>query len=442
MNCDHFSNTTIAAQDFTILVEPTKFRATILELIESAKERIYISALYLENDDAGNEVLEALYQAKTKNSDLDIKVFIDFHRAQRGLVGCDEQCGNISGYHKMNKKYDVAIEIYGVPVTTVEILGVLHLKGFVFDDKVLYSGASLNNIYLNYNDKYRIDRYFLIQSRALSDSFVNYFQTNFLNDNGAVTRFVDDQKISIKPIKKTVKKFSKSLSKSFYGIDEEDGSQDINLTPLFGLGKRKNKLNKTILELIKNTETKLTIYTPYFNLPGKVSRAIVKLLKRKSVEVQIIIGDKRANDFFIDPEEDFRKISVVPYIYEINLKMFVKKHSKFIDAGSLNINLWKDGINTFHLKGVESDDKYRLLTGNNLNPRGWGLDMENGILVKDSKKLLNDQFKQEHEYIMNHCTRIDSVDSFDTLDDYPVKVKTYIRYIFNTRAVKIIKKLM
>ena len=60
--------------------------------------------------------------------------------------------------------------IYGVPVNTREALGVLHLKGFVVDDTVIYSGASINDVYLHQHEKYRYDRYQLITNEALADT--------------------------------------------------------------------------------------------------------------------------------------------------------------------------------------------------------------------------------------------------------------------------------
>jgi CDP-diacylglycerol--serine O-phosphatidyltransferase len=49
-------------------------------------------------------------------------------------------------------------------------------------------------------------------------------------------------------------------------------------------------------------EQKLTICTPYFNLPAVLVRNIIQLL-RDGKKVEIIVGDKTANDFL------FRKIS-------------------------------------------------------------------------------------------------------------------------------------
>lgn len=52
------------------------------------------------------------------------------------------------------------------------------------------------------------------------------------------------------------------------------------------------------------------------------------------------------------------------------------------------VRLWKDDDNTYHLKGMWVDDKWMLLTGSNLNPRAWRLDLENAILIHDPKQEL------------------------------------------------------
>lgn len=59
------------------------------------------------------------------------------------------------------------VDIYGVPVQNRELFGVLHLKGIVIDDTVLYSGASFNDVYLNRHGRYRLDRYHSLKDRDL-----------------------------------------------------------------------------------------------------------------------------------------------------------------------------------------------------------------------------------------------------------------------------------
>ncbi|HCW48411.1 MAG TPA: CDP-diacylglycerol--serine O-phosphatidyltransferase, partial [Erwiniaceae bacterium] len=146
--------------DVTTLYSPSEFRATLLEKIASATQRICIVALYLENDDAGRAVLSALYAAKRARPALDVSVLVDWHRAQRGRIGDAKGVTNADWYCEMaSQNPDIAIPVYGIPVNTREALGVLHLKGFIIDDTLLYSGASLNDVYLHQHDKYRYDRY-------------------------------------------------------------------------------------------------------------------------------------------------------------------------------------------------------------------------------------------------------------------------------------------
>ena len=54
----------IAAGKVQTLESPVDYRETILALIAQAKKRILIAALYLQDDDAGREILAALYAAR------------------------------------------------------------------------------------------------------------------------------------------------------------------------------------------------------------------------------------------------------------------------------------------------------------------------------------------------------------------------------------------
>ncbi|MGS0727051.1 phospholipase D-like domain-containing protein, partial [Shewanella sp. 0m-11] len=150
------------------LLTPKALKAELLSRIASATHSIYIAALYLEDDEAGREILAALMDAKQQNPQLDIKVLVDFHRARRGLIGHKGDSGNYLMYRKVIEAAEYPIDILGVPVKSREFMGVLHLKGFVIDDAVVFSGASINNIYLHQDDKYRFDRYHVIESAELA----------------------------------------------------------------------------------------------------------------------------------------------------------------------------------------------------------------------------------------------------------------------------------
>lgn len=91
----------------------------------------------------------------------------------------------------------------------VKPLGVLHFKGFIIDDSVLYSGASLNDVYLHQHDKYRYDRYHLIRNRKMSDIMFEWVTQNIMNGRG-VNRLDDIHRPKSPEIKNDIRLFRQS----------------------------------------------------------------------------------------------------------------------------------------------------------------------------------------------------------------------------------------
>jgi len=323
------------------------------------------------------------------------------------------------------------------------VLGVLHLKGFVFDDTLLYSGASLNDVYLQNETRYRYDRYHVIKNQPLCDSFVRFLQSYIVNSN-AVKALTEENIPDKKQLKPSIKQLKRKLRVGDYAFQPEQdpaASDQVSITPMIGFGGRKNILNRTILEMVKNTESELTIYTPYFNLPRLVNRHVRRILT-KGKTVNLVIGDKTANDFYIPEEKDFNKIGIVPYVYETNLRTFVKRNQKFIDSGLLNVYLWRHDANSFHLKGISCDSCYYLITGHNLNPRACNLDLENGILIQDPNELLKEKFQAEYHKILNHTTRVKHFNEIETINDYPEAAKKLMRSVKRAKLDSILNRLL
>ncbi|MCE0556966.1 CDP-diacylglycerol--serine O-phosphatidyltransferase [Motilimonas sp. E26] len=431
--------------DIQFLYEAAEFRKCILASIANAKHRIYLTALYLEDDEAGQEIWHALNQAKQSNPALEVVVLVDFHRAQRGLIGQAADSTNATFYQQFAQTFNSDFNIYGIPVKSRELFGVLHLKGFVFDDQVLYSGASLNNIYLNKKDRYRYDRYCLIKHNELADSFVNYIDDLIKGDFAVVP-------LNIAPIptltemKGQHKQLRRHLKRAQYQysghvLPKKIEPDCIGVAPLAGFGARGNKLNQMIRHIFHSTRRELILFTPYFNFPAALSRDIAAMLKR-GVSITLVVGDKTANDFYIPPSEPFKTIAGLPYLYEVNLRKFAKRHNKYIDQGSLNIHLWRHETNSFHLKGIYSDSQTMLLTGNNLNPRAWRLDLENGLLLQDKSGALADMQEKELELILAHTTRINHYKQIETLEDYPQQVQRLLGRMRVFRADNMVKRIL
>ncbi|MEI7048846.1 CDP-diacylglycerol--serine O-phosphatidyltransferase [Pseudomonas koreensis] len=430
----------LTAEAVTILSGAAEFRRCLLEKIAEATRRIYIVALYLQHDEAGQEILDALHAAKLKRPELEIVVVVDWLRAQRGLIGAGKQPGNSAWYQEMTRTHQSEVPVYGVPVQTRELFGVLHLKGFVIDDCVVYSGASLNNVYLHKFDKYRFDRYHVLHSRELADS-MHHLVKHGLIESKAVHRLDLPNLPTTRSLRNDIGDLRSRLKYAAY--DTSAGSTahtGLSVSPLLGVGKN-NPLNRVIVELIASAQQQLTICTPYFNLPLPIIREVNRALAR-GVKIDIVVGDKTANDFYIPPSEPFKVIAALPYLYEISLRRFAKRHQRNIDSGQLNLHLWRNGDNSYHLKGMWVDQRYTLLTGNNLNPRAFRLDLENALLIDDPQGEWLEPRAKEQQEIFRNTTRIASFQNLETLPEYPAGVAKFLKRVSRVRIERLLYRIL
>ncbi|MDO4430425.1 MAG: CDP-diacylglycerol--serine O-phosphatidyltransferase [Lonepinella koalarum] len=432
----------LRAESVEFLHSAAAFKQTIIALIRAAKRRIYVTALYWQLDEAGQEILNELYEAKRRCPELEVKVLVDWHRAQRNLLGAEKSKTNADWYEEQRLQHDMPSMFFGVPINTREVFGVLHIKGFVFDDTVLYSGASINNVYLHQKDKYRYDRYQKITNTALADSFVE-FTDRFLCHENVVYALDNVARPTAKENRSQIKAFRKKLAVegTYWLKSAVDFSEGLKITPLFGLGGSDNLLNETIENLFLLVQEKLVICTPYFNFPRSLQQKLRRLLKQGK-KVEIIVGDKTANDFYIPSSEPFKMAGALPYLYEKNLRAFSKKFEWEIRQGNLVIRLWKHAENSYHLKGIWVDDDYILLTGNNLNPRAWRLDAENGLLIHDPNAELKRQVIQELEAIREHTTVLSHYTELEEMAQYPEPVKRLLKRFSRIKADKIVKMIL
>lgn len=431
----------LAAECVRTLPDPAAFRETLLDLIARARERILIATLYLQDDDAGREVLSALYAAKAVRPALEIAVFVDWHRARRGLIGDARSAGNATLYREMAQRLGPGVPVYGVPVQTREVMGVMHLKGFILDDTVIYSGASLNDVYLHRSHRYRLDRYHVFQDRHLADSLAGLL-LKVVRPSPAVHDLDARAVPGTASLRLSITRLRRVLAKARYHLAEGTIRRgEVGVTPLLGMGSRDNELNAVVLELIRRATGHLILFTPYFNLPGPVRRAIDAKIK-EGCRVTIVLGDKVANDFYIPPEEPFTTIGVLPYLYEANLRRFCKTHQGAIEEGLLDVHAWRHEHHTFHLKGLMVDEEYALLTGNNINPRAWRMDLENGLLIHDPHKLLAAQHQAELERVLAHTWRVDHHKSLETVENYPAPVKRLIKRLARARIDRLVNQVL
>ena len=431
----------VPATAIATLPDPGALRHTLLRLIAQAERRIVIVALYLQDDDGGREVLEALHAAKARCPALRVSVYVDWHRARRGLIGQAHSEGNAGMYRELAQRLGDGVEIRGVPVQSRELLGVLHLKGWVIDDTVLYTGASLNDVYLARHGRYRLDRYHQLQHRGLADTLVGLVDRQFAA-SPAVPRLDALPLPSTRELLPAIRELRQALLAASYAAPDEALQQgEVAVTPILGLGRHDNALNATVLALLESARRRVVLFTPYFNLPRPVRAAVGQALRR-GCRVEIMVGDKTANDFYIPPDRPFSTIGVLPYLYENNLRRFAQAHTRQLASGQLTLWLWRHDGNSYHLKGLFVDADTALLTGHNLNPRAWSLDLENGLLLRDPAQHLAAMHEAEWTALRRHARRLASYRELDTLRDYPPDVRRLLRRLSRVRLDRLVNRLL
>ena len=88
------------------------------------------------------------------------------------------------------------------------------------------------------------------------------------------------------------------------------------------------------------------------------------------------------------------------------------------------------------------DQRYTLLTGNNLNPRAFRLDLENALLIDDPKGEWLEPRRAELENIFEHTTRIERFQDLETLPDYPAGVAKFLKRVSRVRVERLLYRIL
>jgi CDP-diacylglycerol--serine O-phosphatidyltransferase len=88
------------------------------------------------------------------------------------------------------------------------------------------------------------------------------------------------------------------------------------------------------------------------------------------------------------------------------------------------------------------DDTWQLLTGNNLNPRAWRLDLENALLIHDPQQMLLEQREHELQLIRTYTHVIKHFSELEKIGDYPIKVRKLIRRLRRIRIDRLISRIL
>jgi CDP-diacylglycerol--glycerol-3-phosphate 3-phosphatidyltransferase len=147
------------ASHVSIIREPSNFYHTLEKGIQSAQHRIYLSSLYLGTGKHEQRLVQLLHEALQKNSKLQVHILFD---ALRGTRGASSSASSSTLLLPLKQKYSAQVicrfyhtpELRGwikrlLPERMNEVIGLQHMKLYLFDDDLLISGYAQRMLQLS-----------------------------------------------------------------------------------------------------------------------------------------------------------------------------------------------------------------------------------------------------------------------------------------------------
>lgn len=160
---------------FIVIEDPATFFHLLRSKTQSAQRRIVLSALYLGADEEALQLTNDLCGAARDPTrpHLDIQLLLDYSRTMRSSKEYRTTIRPLS-------EAGVNVHLFRMPQcqdflshSLNEILGVYHIKFFIFDDEVILSGANMNGEYF----RDRQDRYISLHHKPLVEWMTRLSET-------------------------------------------------------------------------------------------------------------------------------------------------------------------------------------------------------------------------------------------------------------------------
>jgi len=268
-----------------VIHEPQHFYETLVQRIGRAKRRIVLASLYLGTGQLENAVVQKLRHSLEQQSALRLNVLLDFTRGTRGalnsktmllpLVRDFSSQVQLSLYHTpdlrgMTKRL--------APPRWNELLGLQHMKVYLFDDAVIISGANLSNDYFTN----RQDRYILIEDKPLADFYAQFIErvqefslavapdaTEGLHRNWRILPYEGTKEQFIQLARKRIADFVQETFQRQAQVRDQNPQADTWVFPLMEMGQIGIHHDSVVTKrLLSNcvTGSRLKLATGYFNL--------------------------------------------------------------------------------------------------------------------------------------------------------------------------------
>ncbi|KAF7989769.1 hypothetical protein HCN44_008443 [Aphidius gifuensis] len=409
---------------------PKDFYSTLLKKCENSKKRITLASLYLGTGPLEKDLVESMKKAViSTNGNIEINILLDYMRGSRGKINSrmmlkplleDDNDGpdNCKIYLYHTPKLRGVLKSV-MPNRFNELIGLQHMKIYIFDDSLIISGANLSNDYFTN----RQDRYLLIEDcKDLCDFYsklikrVAEFSFRLLPDDTTVF----ENKISQHPLTSSLEQFRCSAQEKIQSLYleelnkskkqlHENSRNDTWVFPLIQMGQLGIRYDSDItLNLLKNAQpgSLLRLATSYFNLTSDYSNA---LLKNCQASCELLTAHPTANGFF----KAKGVAGGIPAAYTKLEKSFFKKIEKLGLENRIQLREFIRSDWTYHAKGLwytlphEKKPSLTLIGSSNFGYRSVERDLETQIVVVTKNKTLQDNLENEYMRLYKRSKPVD-----------------------------------
>lgn len=413
----------VSGKSVRVINEPKDFYETILRHASTARHRISMASLYLGVGKMETDLLEVIQQNVKENENLRVNLLLDYTRGTRGkknskamlmpLIRQSQNCV-LSLYHTPALR---GVTKRLAPARWNELLGLQHMKIYLFDDTVIISGANLSNDYFTN----RQDRYIEIEDHKLADFFsgligtVQEFSLQVdakngdvkLHDSWKLLPYKSDQQAFANEAKRRMQGFfTKTFEDQIKQRESSPSTHDTWIFPTMEMGQLGIHHDSVVMKrILVNIEEKsrLSMATGYFNLTQNLMDIVVNECK---ADCSFIMSHPSCNGF----KGAKGPAGGIPDAYSLIARQFYEKITKTGQDARISL-LEYERINwTYHAKGLwyypnESALPCMTVIGSsNYGERSVNRDLESQLCLVTVNKTLQKSLKYEYEHLAQYAT--------------------------------------
>lgn len=408
----------VDANKIKILSQPADFYSLLLKKCSSAKQRIVFSSLYLGTGELEQALIETIRQQMINmQGHLKVTFLFDYCRGSRGTVNSRsmvapllQQQSNlvqVSLYHSAVLR---GLLRWILPQRFNEVVGLQHMKIYIFDDCLIISGANLSHDYFTN----RQDRYVVIEdcpelANFYSNLIFKVCEFSFqLLPNGSTTLhstwppechpYLGDKNKFVKAARERV---MSAMVPTFSGAeaDIKNIGADTWVFPLIQMGQlRIQQDSEVTARLFEQSppSSKIHLATGYFNLPKQY---IDSILSKSQAQFTILTAHPTTNGFL----NASGIAGGIPALYTQVAKEFFHKCYKLGHQDRVHIKEYIQDGWTYHGKGLwmtlpgQQNPSLTLIGSPNFGSRSLDRDLETQLAVVTSNPDLQRRLAEERE---------------------------------------------